>query len=162
MTVTAEEQLQLDLIIVEIPGIPQQQGSKKLVRANGGKTVVIETNKNLRSWRADAIACAHRARLGRPTIFEPVLLNRVEFRFPRPAGHYGTGRNAGKLKPNAPFSKPGKPDLDKLLRALLDVLTQAGVIHDDSQVVRLIQVDKTYCLPGEIPGVRCVVRRVEQ
>lgn len=36
-----------------------------------------------------------------------------------------------------------RPDVDKLLRALLDALTQSGVIGDDAQVCR-VYADKTY------------------
>jgi Holliday junction resolvase RusA-like endonuclease len=56
----------------------------------------------------------------------------------RPAYHFGTGRNAGRLKPSAPAFpvKRSGGDLDKLARALLDALT--GIVYrDDSQVVEL-------------------------
>ena len=44
------------------------------------------------------------------------------FRFPRPRSHFGTGRNAGQLKPSAPFYVRTRPDLDKLARAVGDAL----------------------------------------
>jgi crossover junction endodeoxyribonuclease RusA len=61
----------------------------------------------------------------------------VTFTFARPAAHFGTGRNAHLLKPSAP-ARPvpkGKDDGDKLQRAVMDALTDAGMWADDSQVV---------------------------
>ncbi len=56
----------------------------------------------------------------------------AEFVIERPKSHKTA---AGAVKASAPGS-PGKPDLDKLCRALLDGLT--GVIYrDDSQVIYL-------------------------
>ena len=40
----------------------------------------------------------------------------MNFRFVRPKSHYGTGRNAKKLKPSAPPHHTQKPDATKLLR----------------------------------------------
>jgi Holliday junction resolvase RusA-like endonuclease len=54
----------------------------------------------------------------------------------RPAGHFN--KRTGQLKPSAPRHPGAKRDLDKLLRAVLDVLTREGVIHDDGHVVRLV------------------------
>ena len=53
----------------------------------------------------------------------------------RPKSHFGTGRNAGKLKPSAPKYPAVKPDVDKLSRAVHDALTIANVIDDDSRIV---------------------------
>ena len=63
----------------------------------------------------------------------------LRFGLPRPKSHFGTGRNAGRLKPSAPAYPGTKPDVDKLSRAVLDALT--GVLWaDDSQVVILSAV----------------------
>lgn len=60
----------------------------------------------------------------------------VKFYFARPKSHYGTGKNAGRLKPSAPREYLGTPDLDKLTRTVADCLTQSGVIVDDKQIAR--------------------------
>ena len=58
----------------------------------------------------------------------------IVFIRPRPQGHYGTGRNEGKLKESAPRYLSKTPDTLKLGRAIEDAIT--GVIwRDDSQVV---------------------------
>ena len=60
----------------------------------------------------------------------------LHFVFTRPAGHFGTGRNAGKLKPSAPRWPTSRAigDRTNLLKSVEDALT--GIVwHDDSQVV---------------------------
>lgn len=80
----------------------------------------------------------------------PLVLE-ATFYFPRPKGHYGTGRNADVVKPGAPLYPDVKPDIDKLSRAILDSCT--GVIwKDDAQVVNK-WVRKMYGEPA-----RCEVR----
>ena len=58
------------------------------------------------------------------------------FYSPRNRGDFGTGRNAGTLKPSAPRHPARRPDVDKYLRRILDALT--GVVYeDDGQVVEV-------------------------
>lgn len=68
---------------------------------------------------------------------------RLDYWIRRPGAHYGTGRNAGQLKASAPRHPARAPDLDKLVRAVLDACTDAGVWPDDSRVVHL-QATKRY------------------
>lgn len=72
-------------------------------------------------------------------------------RLPRPANHYGTGRNSGRLRRSAPArpSRRGDYDVDKLARALLDGITAGGGWSDDSQVTDL-WVTKWYGEPGAL------------
>ena len=58
----------------------------------------------------------------------------AEFYFPRPKGHFG---KAGNLLPSAPTRHVTKPDCSKLVRAIEDSLTDAGVWVDDNQVVTI-------------------------
>lgn len=119
------------MITFTIPGIPQQQGSKQFRNGHG-----YEANKKLGPWRKDALACAADAKGNNegPLFAGPVEVSLVCY-FPRPASHYGTGRNAGVLKPSAPHWHASAPDLDKLQRALGDVLTQSQVVLDDRLIV---------------------------
>ena len=57
-----------------------------------------------------------------------------EFVFARPKSHFGTGRNSGKLKPSAPAHHTSKPDVDNILKIILDAL-QGVIFADDSQCV---------------------------
>ena len=85
-------------------------------------------------------------------ITSPIGLT-VIFYMPRPKGHYGTGRNEGKLKSSAPLFPTSVPDIDKLVRSTLDGMTEGGAFRDDSQVVSLYAL-KTYCSQDQTPGAR--------
>ena len=74
------------------------------------------------------------------------------FIFIRPKGHFGTGRNEGKLKKTAPRFHTVKPDLSKIVRAAEDAMS--GVVYiDDSQVCERF-AKKKY---GNRPGVEIFV-----
>lgn len=81
-------------------------------------------------------------------------------------GRFQCSRCAGRglaLRPDAPVYVTCTPDLDKLLRAAKDGLTDAGVWTDDSRVVGYAgwpTTCKRYANPGEEPGVWLRVWRV--
>lgn len=140
------------MLTVHVAGTPVPQGSKRaFVNQHTGRANVVDDNKaKLRTWRDDVRAAVydvmyrtHWTRIERPS---GVSLG-IRFHVDRPAGHYGTGRNARVVKPSAPANPTTKPDLDKLVRAILDALTSAGVYADDSQVVA-IATWKVYTAPG--------------
>lgn len=55
------------------------------------------------------------------------------FYMPRPKGHYGTGRNEGKLKDWAPTMHTKKPDIDNLRKLVMDAMT--GIFWRDDSLV---------------------------
>ena len=120
------------MITFTIPGVPQQQGSKVFSQQGRG----YDANKKLAPWRKDALACIRDAKGDHdgPMFTGPIQVTMIAY-FPRPASHYGSGRNAGVLKPSAPFWHSSAPDCDKVQRALGDALTQAGLILDDRLIV---------------------------
>lgn len=132
-----------------VPGLPQSKGSTNSYLVNG-RIVTTSANKSLAAWARIAKVIARAERRGRPTIQGAVAVH-LTFRFPRPADHYGTGRNAGQLKPSAPEHMITRPDIDKLTRACLDSLTGGEVYVDDNRVVEL-QVFKEYA--HSLSGVR--------
>lgn len=139
-----------------VPGIPQPGGSKRPVRVGGtGRILLIDDCKRNKSWRnqvASSAALAHRF-----GPFAGPLEVRFEFVISRPRGHYGTGRNAGKVRASAPVYPTVKPDTSKLVRAAEDSLT--GIIYiDDAQIVRQFAA-KIY---GSPPGVRITVRKLAE
>ena len=138
--------LSLPTLYLDVPGTPVPQGSKIRNRWAG----VRESNAAaLDPWRGTITAHAQRActQQGWTRAAGPVTVH-ATFRLPRPAGHYGTGRNANTLRPAAPVVPATKPDLDKLVRAVLDAITAAGTVWaDDARVVE-ITAAKVYGTPG--------------
>ena len=134
-----------------VPGIPKPAGSKRaFLNKKTGKIIVTEDCETSGDWRGDCKNFARKAYHENP-IDGPVSLS-VIFYMPRPKGHFGTGKKAGILKPNAPRWHTVKPDRTKLTRGLEDALT--GIIwRDDSQVV-CGEVVKIY---GDLPGANITV-----
>jgi Holliday junction resolvase RusA-like endonuclease len=115
-----------------IIGTPAPQGSK----TKNQYGAMYEDSKNLKPWRSAVASAAHEAMGGHDIYLGPVIVG-IRFRLARPKGHYGTGRNAGQLRPSAPKVPDVKPDLSKLVRATEDAMTDAGVWRDDAQIVGL-------------------------
>jgi Holliday junction resolvase RusA-like endonuclease len=146
-----------------VTGTPAPQGSHRAFVVNG-RAVVTHDSKKTRPWRQDVRQAALDAITARVAgqlepgwaPFEGPLHVTITFRLPRPGYHYGTGKNANRLKPTAPTFVEKKPDLDKLIRATLDALGEAGVWRDDAQVARLI-VEKEYATTTP-PGADVMIR----
>ena len=109
-------------------GLPAPQGSKRHV----GEGRMVESSKRVKPWRRQVAAAYVDHDFG-DVLIGPLTLT-VYFYLPRPKAHYGTGRNAGALKPSAPAEHLTMPDLDKLQRAVGDALTRLAW-RDDSQIV---------------------------
>lgn len=131
---------------VLIPGRPEAKGSMRVGR-NGQ---IFSSNPRLKAWAQQAALAVAEQRAGAELEAGPVSLV-CEFRFARPASHFTKTGNLRKQAPQA----PGRPDLDKLVRALLDALTGVA-FKDDSQVVDL-DAAKRYSDP---PGVLVRLRPV--
>lgn len=134
-------------MIITVRGIPAPQGSKRHV--GGGR--MVEQSKAVGPWREAIRAETQKIRQQRhiPPVSRPVDVE-IQFILPRPKSHYGTGRNAKILRVSAPEFPAGRPDLDKLARAVLDGLTDGGAFNDDSQVV-ILRLAKVYA-DFESPG----------
>jgi Holliday junction resolvase RusA-like endonuclease len=134
-----------------VPGRPVPQGSKTaFISKSTGKPIVVDKDVRLPQWRMKITAAAIEAQAEwmhtHPRIefpFRGGIGCRIIFVLERPRGHYGTGKNADMLKPSAPHYPANMPDIDKLLRAVFDALTDAQVWKDDGQVV-WVQTQKHY------------------
>jgi Holliday junction resolvase RusA-like endonuclease len=69
----------------------------------------------------------------------PVRLS-ADIAFERPKSHI---KSNGDVKLSAPFAHVSKPDLDNILKAIKDAITNSGIWTDDSLVVR-ITASKTW------------------
>ena len=129
-----------------IPGDPIAKGRPRLARR--GKKVIRYTPQKTQSWELGAAAILARAWGRRPPLYCAVEVTVVAV-FNRP------GRLACKHKRPCNCS-PGRvvhlkrPDLDNCIKAQLDALQRAGVIHDDSMVCALHAV-KCYASENENP-----------
>jgi crossover junction endodeoxyribonuclease RusA len=136
-------------VSIDVRGMPHPQGSMRLHALPNGKTAA-RYPAAVYAWRAQVQQAVAQAE--EPPIGGAVEL-RLGFDLPRPMGHFGTGRNAGVIRPAAPSWPTVMPDLDKLVRCVCDAITDAGLWKDDSQVVSLISA-KRYASP---PGVKITV-----
>ena len=132
-------------IYFEVLGRPVTQGSTRTVplSAKGGgyrtrpdgRPMLVPIHADggkLRAWRQE-VACAARAKFDGPLLVGPVSLS-LRFYRPRPQGHFGKGRNVGRLKASAPKHPTTRPDTLKLARGVEDACS--GILWvDDSQVV---------------------------
>jgi Holliday junction resolvase RusA-like endonuclease len=126
-------------VVFEVPGEPQPQGSTKAFKhRHTGVVMVTSDNARLRPWRDAVCWHARQAVAGRGPLVGPVRVV-LDFRFTRPRGHFGKRG----LRPAAPKEHVVRPDVDKVARAALDALGEAGVWRDDNQVV-LLQARKRY------------------
>ena len=131
----------------DVIGLPTPQGSKQAF-VRGGRAVVVDagsqTSRNKHAeWRASVARRAQEARNGADSLTGPVA---VEMRFWMPSV---------KSDPHR-VRHVTTPDLDKLIRAVLDSLTNSGIIADDS-LVYSVDASKFYARDGHWTGVSIVV-----
>ncbi len=113
-----------------VPGLPKAQARPRAF-ARGGHARVYNA-KNAEGWKG-SIALAVKEHLPAAPHLGPVVVD-LTFFFPRPQAHFGTGRNANKLKDWAPLYHCKKPDRDNLDKPVLDALKDLGMFKDDGQV----------------------------
>lgn len=120
-----------------VAGTPAPQGSKRHV--GGGR--MIESSKTLKPWR-DAVRRAAAEHAPEAPLDEALRVS-MDFYLPKPR--------------RTKFGKhpAGKPDADKLARAVNDALTDSGLIADDSRIVAL-HARKHWAVDQE-PGVTITV-----
>jgi crossover junction endodeoxyribonuclease RusA len=128
---------------IVIRGSPTPQGSKRAFQPRrkdgtpaGRPVIVDETRVRLKSWRQAIVDAAVETMMdGKIPPMQGPLVMAVTFTLRRPQNHFRTGRNATLLREQAPPYPMGTPDIEKLVRAVSDALTDAGVWKDDAQVV---------------------------
>ncbi len=131
------ESIKLESHLAIVYGKPGFQGSKKLVKTRDGRTVMIEASQKAdealtgtgKSWRQELITEMLNDRPDVP-IDEAVCMKLIVY-VPRPQSHF---RPNGSLRPGKPRFPGGKPDLDKVARAVGDAAVIAKWIKDDSRI----------------------------
>jgi Holliday junction resolvase RusA-like endonuclease len=132
------------LLAVTVVGVPAPQGSKSFKGLRGGKPVLVESCAAVAPWRK-AVVEAARAGMTKAswtTLTGPAVVT-IDFFLVRAAS-----------TPKRRVLPDRRPDLDKLIRAVLDGLTTAGVYEDDARVVKVV-ASKQYA--GEWTGARITI-----
>jgi Holliday junction resolvase RusA-like endonuclease len=123
-----------DTVSFFIEGVPVPQGSKTVSQAKGRAWLRDANAARLKPWRH---VIATHADLG--VTFDCPVIVTLSFVLPRPQ------------RPR--WEVPAvKPDIDKLVRAVMDGLTDGGLLGDDARVVDLTAT-KRYPTPGDPTGV---------
>lgn len=126
-----------------VPGSPAPQGSKSFKGVHGGRGILVESSKALGPWRERVALVAHQH--ARNVASGVAVSVRCDFVMPRP--------KSTPKRSTPPAIR--RPDIDKLVRAILDAVT--GICFaDDSQVVDL-RATKRLALPEETPGVHITI-----
>jgi Holliday junction resolvase RusA-like endonuclease len=141
----------MEMLTFTVHGTPRPQGSMALFRARNGHEVA-KYAATVYEWRGLVTVAARAARPDGPILAGPLRVS-LGFELARPRSHFGTGRNAGTVKTSAPGRPYVAPDLDKLARAVLDGITDAGTWWTDDGQIAALTAAKTYCREGHAPGV---------
>jgi Holliday junction resolvase RusA-like endonuclease len=138
----------VESIVITALGQPKPKGSLRHV----GKGRLVEQIKDGPAWRTtvkDAAVTTHRAYWAARQ-FRPAGLERAPFDGPVTVEVTVTvtkPKSAPKTRPTWPVTR-SSGDIDKHARNILDALVDAGVLHDDSQVIDC-HLRKLY--PGQHP-----------
>jgi len=152
----------LTVVRFSVPGIPVPKGSLRVFpvkKKTGQLGVKFIPFPRLIEWQAAIRFEASRLYAPNLPWTGPVNI-RISFRFPRPKSHFRSlDPHFPTLKADAPLFVVRRPDLDKLIRSVLDAITGV-LIKDDSQVVSLQAVKKYANINGR-PGVTVSVKLAE-
>jgi Holliday junction resolvase RusA-like endonuclease len=122
-----------------VAGIPKAQPRVKAF-VRGGHAGVY-TPDSAESWK-QAVRQEAAANAPESVIAAPIRVH-LEFFLKRPKAHFG---REGYPKPNHPNAHAKKPDLDNLIKAVTDAITDTKKIWlDDSQICE-ITATKTYAM----------------
>ena len=137
------------MIRIDVLGTPAPKGSDRIA-LRGGKPRFVPGSSKTNAEKQRSFAAAIRDQMALvlgdapgPCFVGKPLAVAIVFRLKRPAAHWS---KKGGLLPSAPSAPSVKPDVDKLARQAVDVLTGA-VFDDDARIVELL-VRKEYAAPG--------------
>lgn len=117
----------------EILGDPYPQGSKSVFNGHAVEGTSKTGRAKHKTWRAAVVeTCRDHAP---PTPHDGPLELQVTFRLAQPSNRRKADRLLAAMD-GSPSTV--KPDLDKLIRGLLDGMTQGGLIRDDARVHLII------------------------
>jgi Holliday junction resolvase RusA-like endonuclease len=131
-------------------GDPQALKRHRTYKSKSGKMINVDPSA---SDKADFLAQALSAKPDAP-ITGPIKVC-INAWFRRPKSHFGTGKNSSKLKADAPGFHVKKPDIDNVLKFVLDALN--GIYWIDDAQIAEVSVVKRY---GGPPSVSVRIERL--
>ena len=137
------------MIKFEIPGEPVAKGRPRFARA--GKFVRTYTPKQTLNFEQLVGWCARET--GADKLVGPVEAS-VKFYFRLPKSKHRK-RNPRQAEP-----KTTKPDLDNLIKAILDGLNKIA-FNDDASVWKFNCIEKWHCAQGEAPRTEIILTSTE-
>ena len=123
------------MICLTIPGQPIAQPRYKVSRKTGRLFIAKLSDGSphpIHNWKAEIVSAARRVKINEP-MDGPIQMC-VFFHIKRPDSHLKKNGGLRKSKHHAHIQKP---DLDNLVKAVKDAISDSGNIwHDDCQVVK--------------------------
>jgi Holliday junction resolvase RusA-like endonuclease len=126
---------------ITVYGRPQQKGSKvPFIHRGTGRACLKDANPKAMQWQ-EAIRAIAGAEYKGELFRGPVRVSGT-FVFARPKKHYYTGKRADVLRDDAPKWHLQKPDVDKIMRTVLDGMQ--GIVYADDSQAQLGPCDKIW------------------
>ena len=120
-----------EILRARVFGKPKPQPRARAFKPKGGNVRMYDPS-TAEGWK-NSIALSVKDQIPSEPINRAVEVE-IEFAFPRPKSHV---RANGKLKDWAPRQHTAKPDVDNLVKAVMDAFTSIGVWVDDTIVTKL-------------------------
>ena len=128
------------MIKITVPGQPIAQQRPRFSKAN---FKVFDPN------REDKVEIREKIRSKAPKKpFEGGVYLTLNFYTQRPLQHFVGKKRDNKLRPGVPLWKVSRPDIDNLVKFIMDVLDE--FILDDSQICKLITTKKYSVKPKTV------------
>ena len=132
---------------VHVLGLPQPQGSMKAYTNRAtGRPIILDSNDKLKDWRMRVEVEARRVEAEEHFRVPGKASYRlwVLFQFPEPKSKHCVHKNT-------------RPDLDKLIRAVCDALTDI-LLDDDAEIVEMVGAKEW---GSKAPGVWIYLTRLD-
>ncbi len=126
-------------VAFKVMGEPVPQGSVRAFVTKSGRPIITHSNRNTTEWRQRIARVAQDTRPNKWEMDRAILLD-IVFLMPRP-----------KSLPKKIIQDVKRPDLDKLVRAVMDALT--GIFYQDDSQVTQLTASKNYTQKDDPPGV---------
>jgi Holliday junction resolvase RusA-like endonuclease len=138
---------------ITVLGDPKAQGRPRAARI--GKYVHVYDDPQSRSAKSNLISAVYKKAPDKP--LDCPLQVDVNFYFQRPRSHYGSGKNASKLKASAPLLHTSRPDIDNLKKLVMDAMT--GIFWRDDALICISTTTKQY---SDKPRTEIFIRKLKE